>query len=313
MKRTLLFMGAIALCLGSVAQTEIYSNDFESYAPGDGIAEVSDDFLTWNSGDTSTEGIISDAYASSGSNSCEISFALGTDVVYAPGPYTSGKYDVRFNMLIPSGQEGYLNAMHAWDYNSTTGYEWACDLYFSATGDMTWTIGGADGGAASFDHDTWFEIQITADLDNDLGYIYLNGDQVVSWQWSLNNADGTAGQNQLAAVDFFGWGPSGNTGQYFIDDLVLEESTGVSVEDQKPINVWNVYPNPATEVIYLQGIEAGSQVSLISLDGRIVEQFGANNSSAILPMDVSAFNAGIYFVEVVKGNDIETKRIVVRR
>ena len=108
MRRPLLFIGALALTLNLSAQDLVWEENFDSYNVGEGIAAQSDDFFTWNSSDTGTDAGVSDAYASSGSNSIEVSFAGGSDIVRPMGPYTSGKYDIEFKMLVPNGEEAYF-------------------------------------------------------------------------------------------------------------------------------------------------------------------------------------------------------------
>jgi len=82
----------------------------------------------------------------------------------------------------------------------------------------------AQGGSVTVGTDVWFDVQITADLDGDLGRIYLNGVAANEWQWSLNNANGNAGSNALAAVDFYGTNTAGGAGNYYIDDVQVVES-----------------------------------------------------------------------------------------
>lgn len=315
MRKALLFAGAFAFALSVQAQTTVYSEDFESYNAGEGIAAQADGWYDWNSSGVS-DGTISADYASSGAQSVLVSQADGSDVVYDLGGYTSGKYDVMFKMYIPSGQEAYFNLMHNWDYTATNMYEWAVDCYFAA-GEMTWTTGGTDGGAGSFNHDEWFDIQVTADMDNDMGYVYLNGMMMTSWQWSLNNANGSAGMNQLKAVDFFGWGPNAGAGNvvglYYIDDFMVIESTGVNVEEQSnEVNV-AVYPNPANTStrIDIDGI-TNAQVNVYSIDGRVVASMPFQSSNGVLTLPVAALTEGIYFVEVNNGAQKITQRLVVR-
>ena len=135
MKKTLLLLGAIALSKALMAQTVIFSEDFESYQAGDQIAESNASFYTWTSNSPNMDAPVSDAYAASGSNSIELAFADGTDIVLSTGEYAQNIYTVDFKILIPEGEEGYFNLLHDWNYTSAV-YEWAIDVNF-ANGNMT--------------------------------------------------------------------------------------------------------------------------------------------------------------------------------
>jgi hypothetical protein len=215
-------------------------------------------------------------------------------------------------MYIPSGKEGYFNLLHAWEYTSATGYEWAVDVYFSSGGDLTWTAGGADGGAASFNHDTWMDIQVTANMDADEGSLYLDGALIYTWAWSLNNANGNPGMNQLKAIDFFGYGPSGANGQYYIDDFQVIESTSVAVPTVTS-DAFMVYPNPANDVVYFNlGNLEQVNVNIYALDGKLVRQLSLQASNGQHQADVSSLEAGIYFVEYTSGKVHGTQKLVIK-
>jgi len=313
MKKTLLFLGAFALTLNLSAQTVVFEENFDSFTAGEGIAAQSDDFYTWNSADTGTDAGVSDSYASSGANSVEVSFAGGSDIVYPMGPFTSGKYDIEFKMLIPQGEEAYFNLLHSWEYETTTNYEWACDVYFG-NGNMTWTVEGVDGGSLSYENNVWMDVKIVADMDADVGYIYLNGEWGTSFQWSSNNADGTAGLNQLQALDFFGWGPTGNTGLYYIDDLTLTETTGIIVGvEENTTAEFIVFPNPSNAQASVK-VDANAPATIIvrSLDGRLIENVKSNGANGVIVISTANLTSGIYFVEVTVGAERMTQKLVVQ-
>lgn len=311
MRKSLLLTGALALALTSFGQTVIFADNFDSYTMN-GVASQSGDWYTWNSGDTNTDAMVTNAYAASGTQSIAIDQAAGTDVVYDTGTLTSGKYDVIFKMYVPAGKEAYFNLLHNWVYTSTTGYEWSVDVYFSAAGDITWTSAGADGGSASFNHDEWFDIQFTVDLDNDLGTLYVNGTSVHSYQWSLINNTGMPGNNQLQAIDFYGYGPSGANGLFYIDDFSFVESTAVSTPTIEAAQLV-MYPNPADEVVnYTLTGTSLAQVNVHSLDGKLVASQLLSSKNGVVSMSTAHLQSGIYFIELTAGKTHSTQKLVVR-
>jgi hypothetical protein len=206
-------------------------------------------------------------------------------------------------------QGGYFNVMHAWTTAPNT-WEWAVDVFFGADGTVTWTTGGAPGGDSSVALNEWFDVQITADLDMDMGYIYINGDMVNSWQWSLNNADGTPGENILAAADFFGTNDAGGEGLYYIDNVQLIESTGVYTEEVLAANI-GMWPNPANNqlTITLPSSTQTADVQIFDAQGRVVANTLVTTSAQNI--DVTAFEVGIYTVRVVCGEKVYAQKLII--
>jgi hypothetical protein len=228
------------------------------------------------------------------------------------GPFTTGKYDVKFKMFLPAGAGGYFNALHTWS-GSSTAYQWACDVFFDGTGVATWTTGGAQGGAVTVGTDVWFDVQVTADMDNDLGRLYLNGIVANEWQWSLNNANGAAGTNAIAAFDFYGTNTAGSAGNYYIDDVQVIESTGVAVKPlaSETISKVSIYPNPTNSNFSIEIPEnfVGGEISVIDLTGKVVMK-DRIAQSALKRFNVSNLNDGIYLIRMNNGSAQFTDRLV---
>jgi hypothetical protein len=271
-----------------------------------GVAEQSLVWDTWD-GSAAPDGVVSTDFAFSGTNSAKIE-GMATDLVLPIGPYTTGKYDIKFKMYLTDAG-GYFNVMHAWT-TAPNSWEWAVDVFFATDGTVTWVTGGAPGGDSSVALGEWFDVQVTADMDNDLGYVYINGVMVNSWQWSLNNADGTAGQNVLAAADFFGTNDAGGEGLYYIDDVQLIESTGVYTEEVNAANI-GMWPNPANNqlTIALPSSAHSANVQIFDAQGRVVTN--SLVTTTIQNIDINTLEAGIYTVRVVCGEKVYAQKVVV--
>ncbi len=312
MKKQLLSLFAFGAILSASAQTILFEDNFDAYTAGTGVVAQNSAWSYWSAA-TNSDALVSSTVASSGLNSVNIS-GTTNDLVLPIGPFTTGKYDIKFKMLIPTGSTGaYFNAMHIWT-NSAATYQWAGDVFFDATGLATWTTGFVSGGAAApMGLDTWFDVQITADLDNDLGRIYFNGVVANEWQWSLNNANGNAGTNAIAGVDFFGTDASNTAGNYFIDDVQVIESTGVSVKPiaAEKISKVSIYPNPTTSNFSIEIPEnfVGGEFTIIDLTGKVVMK-DRITQSAIKRVDVSNLNDGIYLIRMNNGSVHFTDRLV---
>lgn len=306
MKKPLLFLSVIGLSLSASAQTVLFEDNFDAYAVDLGVAEQSLVWDTWD-GSAGADGSVSADYAFSGTNSGKID-GLTNDLVLPIGPFSTGKYDVKFKMLITDAG-GYFNLLHEWT-STAANYEWAVDVFFGADGAVNVQAGGALAGSTSVAIGEWFDVQVTADLDLDLGHVYISGVEIATWQWSLNNADGTAGQNVIAAVDFYGTNDQQTAGLYYIDDVQLIESTGVNTVEVEsaPIALW---PNPANNqlTIALPSSTQTADVQIFDGQGRMV-----NNtlvSSATQAIDITAMEAGIYTVRVVADNKVYAQPLVV--
>jgi hypothetical protein len=169
--------------------------------------------------------MISSAYAFSGQNSLEID-GMTTDVVLPIGPYSSGQYRVAFKMFLTTNG-AYFNLLHLWNSTSTN-YEWGFDAFFDDNGNVTWISEGLTYGTAYVQPFTWFDVAVIVDMDNDFGAFYIDNVLLHSWQWSINNADGTAGSNTLAALDFFGTNSAQGTSLYYVDDVEIQDLTYVN-------------------------------------------------------------------------------------
>jgi len=309
MKKQLLSLLAFGAILSASAQTILFEDNFDSYTAGTGVVAQNTNWAYWSAAAPSDANVSSD-FASSGTNSANIN-GTTTDLVLPIGPFTAGKYDIKFKMYLPAGAGGYFNALHTWSGSSTT-YQWAGDIFFDGTGVATWTTGGAPGGAEIVGTDVWFDVQVTADLDNDLGRLYLNGVVANEWQWSLNNANGAAGTNAIAAFDFYGTNTAGTAGNYYIDDVQVIESTGISVKPiADKISKVSIYPNPTNSNFSIEIPEnfVGGEISIIDLTGKVVMKDRILQSS-IKRFDVSHLNDGIYLIRMNNGSSQYTDRLI---
>jgi hypothetical protein len=301
-------MGGMALS----AQNLLVSDNFDDLTVGMGVAEQNSDWDTWD-GSAGVDGEVSSDYSSSGANSALID-GTGVDLVLPIGPYTgSGKYDVKFKMLLPDGGTGgYFNLLHQWS-SSSTSYQWAVDVFFDGAGEVTWTAGGEAGGTWQVTPGVWFDVQVTADQDADLGYLYIDGNMIHSWQWSLNNADGSNGLNQIAAVDFYGTNTAGTAGIYYIDDVELWESTGVYVQSVSGSTEPAFFPNPANDNLTVSLPESwtGATVQVLDLTGKVVVE-KRNVGSMNTQFNLSSLSEGIYLVKMKLGNEELTRKLVVK-
>jgi hypothetical protein len=69
-----------------------------------------------------------------------------------------------------------------------------------------------------------------------------------------------------------------------------------------------LYPNPAENQIYINTLEKNISIEIIDINGRSV--YSDDNFNTSLPIDVSGFSKGIYFLKVQGNNLSKTFRLV---
>lgn len=316
MKKLLVLVPCLAATMFANAQL-VFEDNFDSYSAGGGLAAQSGgNWDTWTGNFAGEDAEVSSAYSFSGLNSAYVN-GTAVDLVLPLNPIvTSGKMDVSFKMLLPTGSSGaYFNALHEWASNSTN-YEWAMEAYFDAFGNFTYTAGGNDGAYdTAMPVNEWFDVKITADIDADLGFIYLNGVQVVSWQWSIDSGSGLPGMNQLAAVDFYGTDAAGGGGEYYIDDVRVENTTGVGITNTAaPSSKPSLFPNPADAVVNLSFLPEwnGAELKVSDLAGRIVHHTRLNTNELTIAFSTAQWSNGMYLVQWIKNNATGTMPFVVQ-
>lgn len=190
----------------------LYFENFDSYASGDAISEVSQAFDLWPA-----EGV-TDAYVTneaqlSGTNSLKIEGQLTggpMDVVLIAG--LEGLYDVTVNLLVPFGYSGYYNVQE----NVVAGIEWAFECYLGSDSTITFAVDPAADGSGgpefttTYNYGAWVEINHVIDTDADLMNVFIDG----SWVGELPY-DG----EQIGGINFFAAGDGVTLPLYYVDDI----------------------------------------------------------------------------------------------
>jgi hypothetical protein len=218
MKKVILTLSLIfSFSVLSSAQLVVFSDNFDSYLAGQQLAcQNPTDWTTWSNlpCDPVEDGYVSSTYAHSGSNSFVI--VQNNDQVHSFGPYTTGKWEINFQMLIPTGASGYFNTLSIF---AGAASEWGMQAFFNVGGSGTLDAGGQTAATFTFQNGHWFLVQVIVDLDNDHAEYWMNNSMIYQWQWTLG-ALGQGGSLQLNANDFFGY--VATDGTYYDDYNVID-------------------------------------------------------------------------------------------
>lgn len=94
---------------------------------------------------------------------------------------------------------------------------------------------------------------------------------------------------------------SGNTGQIDIGYI----PTGVQTINND--NTFNVYPNPANNVLMISGV-TNATITIMNIEGRIIKSVQNVNQ-----VNVSDLSNGIYIFSIKEGNNVSNQKVVINR
>lgn len=201
MKQSLLLVPVCALLCTTAVQAQAWSDNFDTYTPGPVVGVGG--WEEWGPG-AGANVVNNQPSTLSAPNAIDIVGA--TDLVRQYPGVTSGKWVYRTMQYIPSNTVGNTYFILLNTYNSSQAiYNWSVQVEFDPVAlTVTGDFGAADNGVATLVPDTWVEIKVFVDLDNDLTEFFYNGEQVgpaYSWTGGVFGAGG--GAASLAAVDLY--------------------------------------------------------------------------------------------------------------
>jgi hypothetical protein len=290
------------LVFGSAfAQTPILEENFDSYSVGDYVGVESDAFTTWNYvPGTDEDAMVSDEQANSGTNSMKIfgSIAGGPMDVYLPiGAETA--YEVSYNIYVPSGNSAYMNVQE----EQIPGILWAFDIIFVANGQITFGIDGVNIAYGSYNQDEWTSVSLRMDPVNDRAEIYIGGEYLANFAFD----------EIIGGVNFFGYGDGITEGLYYIDDVVVVETSDVvnGIDEAAQLDL-AFGPNPANNYIQLTSNTSNGVVRIMALNGQIVKEIATNNLVSGTRIELDLDN-GIYLVELSSNGNRTMRKLVISK
>jgi archaellum component FlaF (FlaF/FlaG flagellin family) len=209
--KKIVLLASLAFTTMGMAQT--YSDDFESYNPGQYLAQQSGGFwTTWSNAPGGTEDVlVSSANSVSGSNS--VYFATSaqaggpTDLVRNFGVLNTGQFSMEFNILVETGKAGYFNFQR----NATIGQVWAMDCFFNDNGTITMNNQSGLNFSGAYTQNTWFNFRIDINFNTNHWEVFIDDVSIGSFSNS---------ENQIASIDIY---PTDQNTPYscgyFIDDF----------------------------------------------------------------------------------------------
>ena len=231
-----------------------------------------------------------------------------TNIVGIDGAPTVTAYVDNF-VYNASGQEDFLQTLYV-DLTNATSADLDFDLakaqYSSSFSDALRVDISTDCGA------TFSQIYFKdgMNLSTVSGFMTNNWIPTSGSQWRTENIDLSAflGENiQLRFVNITGYGNG-----TFIDNIKIYGELGIS---NKPTTQFSMYPNPATNEVFVswKNVQDKVSITLVNSLGQRLQQISESElgGKSFGMLNVSGYAAGIYFVTIKAGSQVETKKLVV--
>jgi len=97
---------------------------------------------------------------------------------------------------------------------------------------------------------------------------------------------------------------TGATSQTITIIQAKSTQTGVLAETRE---VFNLYPNPVTDVLYFSNVEVVKQIEFYNSNGLLTSVVKNNKSNSI---DVSNFNTGVYLLRIITDEGVLVKKVI---
>lgn len=100
----------------------------------------------------------------------------------------------------------------------------------------------------------------------------------------------------------------------FIDDINIDATVGIGIENASNDQNVNIFPTLATDVInvFLMDINGVDEITIVNAVGQVIYRNGTIDSK-INSINMSAQASGVYFVKIVSGNHLITKKVMLTK
>jgi hypothetical protein len=298
---------------------QIIDENFDNYANQDYAGVVSPVMSTWSGTTGGTDDcLVTSAESSSGANSIVITGPNGGGSIDAmivfPSDYTTGRYEFSMKYKVAAGMGGYFNVQS----NAAPVPAWLVDVLFAADG-----TGSAEMNATvpfTYTNGSWIDILFVMDLDADMGQFFIDGTEVgTGFTISLEASGAGTGANlSFGGINLYSLSgdPVANC-EYYVDDIMLVNTTGVGVDALNNTTSFTVFPNPATTSASIEiSLDNDSEVAIRVLDviGKQVaaKNYGVFSTSSVINLNTTDYPSGVYLVEVSVNGQKATKRLIIK-
>lgn len=303
-----------------MAQVLLFEESFDFYLDQSFAGVVSPYMGTWsgNTGFGTDDCQITDLESFSAPNSIAIYGPNAGGQIDAminfPSDYTSGRFEYTMRFKVAAAKGGYFNFQPS---SANVGNAWMVQVFFAA--DSTGKLyGGGQNMPFNYPNGNWFEFKLECDLDLDTAFVWIDNNLVgTGFKWSVeSNGFGNGSNNALGGINLFSTsGDPVADCEYYVDDLLLVETTGLGIQNLSNDVAFTVFPNPSDgnfEIVYL-GYEMGvKKIDIHDIKGNLVESqatFFSDHSN--IPL---AFNLikGAYYISISTTGSTSRQKLIIR-
>ena len=236
---------ALALCMTANVADAQFSDNFDSYSSGLVLNGING-WEGWG-GSGPAAGTVSNAQSNSAPNSLLIE--TDDDAINPMGQPTSGCWEFTCQMYIPSGTTGNPYFIMLNDYDPACQMcVWSVQIQFLPETGLFFDDFDPSMRCQEMVYDTWFEVKVVFDLDNNLMSQWVNGVQIgaAGQEWSTRS--GTDGVQEFSVLDLY----SSAASDFYVDDV---DFISTQTCDLGPGGESNVAP--ADTIAVFRGIQIG--------------------------------------------------------
>jgi hypothetical protein len=101
----------------------------------------------------------------------------------------------------------------------------------------------------------------------------------------------------------------------YIDEVrisnIVRTFVWTDLKNPEQEKLFEMYPNPASGLVYINHLEGNSTVKILSVDGKtlLTQQLTGLTETSI---DISRLEKGIYFVQLMQNEKNQTEKLIVR-
>lgn len=140
------------------------------------------------------------------------------------------------------------------------------------------------------------------------GIIPIGDEKSWTFQWIAPSTD-------VGVITFYAaFNAANNNGAssgdvIYLSSMSVDEST-VGINEANQDLSFSIFPNPSYGKIQISHHKASAQIRIVDLLGNIVlERDAMQNSEAL---DLSSYKKGLYLVQILDGNEISTKKMILK-